>query len=291
MTQGKKVAIVTGASRGIGKAISIELARHGYAVVVTARSTTHKEVTPWPGTIHETAEEVKKAGGSALPIRLDLASMEDVRNVVDVTVKEFGRIDVVVNNARYVGEGYVAMFVDTSWEALDQMISTNLRAALLLHKLCLPPMIDQGGGVFINLTTTEATRESPHMPGKGGTGLGYPVTKVAAHRIAQTLAKEVRQYGVSVVNLDPGHTLTERHVAPEGGAAIQNAGVDRSDTHTVWVPARAAAYIATCRNPLAFTGKTVVARQLVEEMGLMTSEELATPWKGAETTSHLLETR
>ena len=190
MTQGKKVAIVTGASRGIGKAICIELARHGYAVVVAARSTTHKEVTPWPGTIHETAEEVNKAGGSALPVRMDLTSMDDVRNVVDVTMKEFGRIDVLVNDARYVGEGYVAMFLDTSWEALDQMISTNLRAVLLLHKLCLPVMIDQGGGVIINLTTGEATRESPHMPGQGGTGLGYPITKAAAERFVHMSNKE-----------------------------------------------------------------------------------------------------
>ncbi len=287
MAQAEKVAIITGASRGIGKAISIELARRGYAVVVTARSTTVNEVTPWPGTIHETAEAIRAEGGTALPVRLDLADMDNVREVVSTTMDTFGRIDVMVNNARYAGEGYVAMFVDTSWEALDQMISTNVRAVVLFHKLCLPIMIEQGGGVFINVTSGGAIHESPNLPGNGATGLGYPVTKAASHRLVAALAKEVREHNVAVINLDPGHTLTERHVAPGDAAKVSHAGVDRSDTHTVWVPARAAVYLATCPDPLAYTGTNVVARRFVEEMDLMTAEELASPWKGEDTASHV----
>ena len=81
-----------------------------------------------------------------------------------------------------------------------------------------------------------------------------------------------------MLNLDPGHTLTERHTDTQGGN-VSNVNIDRSDTHGVWIPAKAAAYIATCANPIAFTGKSIVARPFVEEMGLATPEELATPWK------------
>ncbi len=117
------------------------------------------------------------------------------------------------------------------------------------------------------------------MPGKGSTGIGYPVTKAASHRIAAALAKETAEHNVAVLNLDPGHTLTERHTDTQGGN-VSNVNIDRSDTHGVWIPAKAAAYIATCANPIAFNGKSINAKPFVEEMGLATPEELATPWKG-----------
>src|SRR6266852_6376023 len=99
----RKVAIVTGASRGIGKAICAHLALQGFDVVVTARSVTENDVTLFPGTIGETARLVESVGARALPVRCDLKSEDDVRGVVDAALAEFGRVDLIVNNARYEG--------------------------------------------------------------------------------------------------------------------------------------------------------------------------------------------
>ena len=278
MANEAKVALVTGASRGVGKGISIELGRLGFTVVVTARSVAERAVNNWPGTIGQTAGEVEAAGGRAVPMRLDLRDMDNVRQVFDDTISQLGRLDVMVNNARYADSGYVTKLVDTDWSDLEAMIDTNFRAVLLFHHLCVPVMIEQGGGVIINLTSGAAQHDTAGMPGKGSTGIGYPVTKAASHRIAPALAKEVADHNIAVLNLDPGHTLTERHTDTQGGN-VSNVNIDRSDTHGVWIPAKAAAYIATCANPIAFTGKSIVARPFVEEMGLATPEELATPWK------------
>ena len=279
MANESKVALVTGASRGVGKGIAIELGKLGFTVVVTARSVAEREVNNWPGTIGQTAEEVEAAGGRAVAMRLDLRDMDNVRQVFNDTIGQLGRLDVMVNNARYADSGYVTKLVDTNWDDLEAMIDTNFRAVLLFHHLCIPVMIEQGGGVIINLTSGAAQHDTPGMPGKGSTGIGYPVTKAAAHRIAAALAKEIAEHNIAVLNLDPGHTLTERHTDTQGGN-VSNVNIDRSDTHGVWIPAKAAAYIATCPNPIAFTGKSINAKPFVEEMGLATPEELATPWKG-----------
>lgn len=279
MANESKVALVTGASRGVGKGIAIELGRHGFTVVVTARSVAEREVNNWPGTIGQTAEEVEAAGGRAMPMRLDLRDTANIRQVFDDTMSQLGRLDVMVNNARYADSGYITKLVDTEWSDLESMIDTNFRAVLLFHHLCVPVMIRQGGGVIVNLTSVEAHRDSTGMPGQGSTGIGYPVTKAASHRIAAALAREVQEHNITVLNLNPGHTLTERHTDNQGGN-VSNVNIDRSDTHGVWIPAKAAAYIATCPNPAAFNGKSIDARPFVEEMGLATPQELVSPWTG-----------
>lgn len=275
----EKVALVTGASRGVGKGIAIELGRHGFTVVVTARSVTERAINNWPGTIGATAEEIESAGGRAVAMRLDLRDTANVREVFDGIISQLGRIDVVVNNARYADSGYVTKFVDTDWSDLEAMIDTNFRAVLYLHHLAVPVMVQQGGGVIMNVTTGAVHHDSMAMPGAGSTGIGYPVTKAASHRIAAALAREVEPNNIAVLNLDPGHTLTERHTDAKGGN-VSNVNIDRSDTHGVWIPAKAAAYIATCANPLAFNGKSIDAKAFVEEMGLATPDELASPWQG-----------
>lgn len=279
MASESKVALVTGASRGVGKGIAVELGRRGFTVVVTARSIVEREVNNWPGTIAQTAEVIEAAGGRALPMRLDLRDTANIHQVFDDTMSQLGRIDVMVNNARYADSGYVTKLVDTDWNDLEAMIDTNFRAVLLFHHLCIPVMIRQGGGVIINLTSGAAHHDSTAMPGQGSTGIGYPVTKAASHRIAAALAREVQEHNIAVLNLNPGHTLTERHTDPQGGK-VSNVNIDRSDTHGVWIPAKAAAYIATCPNPVAFNGKSIDARPFVEEMGLATPEELVSPWTG-----------
>ncbi len=278
MASETKVAVVTGASRGIGKAISIELAKNGFDIAVTARSVEEKSVTPWPGTIHETAAEVRKLGRKALPIKLDLNSKDDIRSAIDRTMKEFGRIDVMVNNSRWIGKSHWTKLVDSDWDEMEQILNVNVRALWLTHYLCVPIMIKQGGGLFINITSEVAFKESPHLPGHGWMSFTYPVTKAAMNRLAPALAKEVREHNIAIVSLDPGFTLTERVEEETAGY-----GMDLSQTHSVWVPAKAAAYIATCPNPLAFSGQYFNVKDLVQELGLMTEKEMASPWQKGRT--------
>ncbi len=138
-----KVAIVTGASRGIGRGCALELAKRGFNVVVCARtlhegqafehSSTVKrsKTTPLPGSLEKTAREIQALGGRALTVKLDLLDRQDVHALVDRTMSEWGRIDVLVNNARYIGPGHMDWF----W-TLRSSCSTPTSSATFSRRSC-----------------------------------------------------------------------------------------------------------------------------------------------------------
>jgi len=148
----RKVAFITGASRGIGRGCALELARRGFDLVLTARTVTGAErlehsstvkkslTTPLPGNLDATAAEVHALGVDTLVVKLDLARREDWAAAVSAAVERFGTIDVLVNNGRYVGPGHMDPFEDTPVELIEQMILCNVVAPLHLVKLCLPIM-------------------------------------------------------------------------------------------------------------------------------------------------------
>ena len=258
----RKVALVTGASRGIGRACAIELARRGFDVVVTARtvrpgetfeysSTVKRKATkPLPGSLEETAEEVRALGVEALVVKLDLSVRADWPAAIDATVQRFGRIDVLVNNGRYIGPGHMDPFEDTPLELIEQMFVCNVFAPLHLIKLSLPIMKRQGGGIVINVTSTAGDRETPAPIGQGGWGLGYSVTKAAFNRSVAGLAKELRPHNIAVIGLMPGFVATERMAIELG-----DFGFDASKGLPVENPGRVCAMLATARDPLVFSGR------------------------------------
>jgi NAD(P)-dependent dehydrogenase (short-subunit alcohol dehydrogenase family) len=260
----RKVALVTGASRGIGRACAIELARRGFDVVVTARtvrpgdrfeysSTVKRKATkPLPGSLEETAEAVRALGVDALVVKLDLSVREDWPAAIDATMQRFGRIDVLVNNGRYIGPGHMDPFEDTPLELIEQMFVCNVFAPLHLIKLCLPIMKRQGGGIVINVTSTSGDRETPAPIGKGGWGLGYSVTKAAFNRSVAGLAKELRPYDIAVIGLMPGFVATERMAIELG-----DFGFDASKGLPVENPGRVCAMLATAKDPLVFSGRDI----------------------------------
>ena len=148
----RRVAFVTGASRGIGRACALELARRSFHVVVAARTVTGAEhlehsstvkkslTTPLPGSLEATAREARALGAEALVVKLDLAAREDWPAAVDAALARFGRIDVLVNNGRYVGPGHMDPFEETPIDLIEQMMLCNVIAPLHLVKLCLPAM-------------------------------------------------------------------------------------------------------------------------------------------------------
>jgi NAD(P)-dependent dehydrogenase (short-subunit alcohol dehydrogenase family) len=261
---GRKVAFVTGASRGIGRGCALELAKRGFDVVVSARSVTGAEhlehsstvkkssTTPLPGSLEATAREVRTLGADALVVKLDLARREDWPAAVEAALARFGRIDVLVNNGRYVGPGHMDPFEDTPVELIEQMMLCNVVAPLHLIKLCLPAMKRQGGGIVINITSSAGERETDAPIGKGGWGLGYSLSKAAFNRMVPGLAKELRADKVAVIGLMPGFVGTERMAAELG-----EFGFDASKALPVENPGRVCAMLATAKNPMYFSGKDI----------------------------------
>ena len=268
----RKVAFITGASRGIGRGCALELAQRGFDLVLTARTVTGAEryehsstvkrsaVEPLPGSLEQTAAEVRALAAQALVIKLDLSVRADWPAAVQGAVERFGRIDVLVNNGRYIGPGHMDEFVDTPVELIEQMMLCNVIAPLHLIKLVLPAMQRQGGGIVINVTSSAGDREIDAPIGKGGWGLGYSITKAAFNRMVPGLAKELRRHNIAVIGLMPGFVGTER-------MAIELAefGFDASKGLPVENPGRVCAMLATAADPLYFSGKDIYGPAFHEE--------------------------
>lgn len=193
-----KVAIVTGSSRGIGKAIALAFAREGARVVVAAR-TEKPEDSPLSGTIYQTAEEIRSFGGTALPIKCNLLDDNNMEEMVQRTLAEFGRIDILVNNAVSL---YHAKTVDLPVRRVDLSLKIDIRAPILCCKLVLPDMISRGSGSIINMTGGAARNPNAHGNLDG-------VVKAALERFTWGLAEEVKEHHIAVNALDPGGVKTE----------------------------------------------------------------------------------
>jgi NAD(P)-dependent dehydrogenase (short-subunit alcohol dehydrogenase family) len=280
VAEARRVAFVTGASRGIGRGCAIELARRGFDVVLTARTVTGGErhehsptvkksaTDPLPGTLERTADEVRALGAAAHVVKLDLARREDWAPAVASALERFGRLDVLVNNGRYVGPGHMDPFEDTPLELIEQMFLCNVFAPLALIKLCLPAWKRQGGGIVINVTSAAGQTETPQPIGKGGWGLGYSITKAAFSRMIPGLAKELRPYGVAVIGLMPGFVGTERMALELG-----EYGFDASKALPVENPGRVCAMLATAKDPMHFSGRDLRGPELHVEHSLLRFED------------------
>jgi NAD(P)-dependent dehydrogenase (short-subunit alcohol dehydrogenase family) len=261
---GRRVAFITGASRGIGRGCALELARRGFDLVLTARtvkgterlehsSTVRKSLTdPLPGSLERTAAEVEALGAAALVRKLDLSVRADWPAAIDAALDRFGRIDVLVNNGRYVGPGHMDPFEQTPLELIEQMFLCNVIAPLHLIKLCLPIMRRQGSGIVINITSSAGEQETPKAIGEGGWGLGYSITKAAFNRMIPGLAKELRADKIAVIGLMPGFVGTERMAAE-----LAEFGFDASRALPVENPGRVCAMLATAQNPMLFSGRDI----------------------------------
>src|SRR5512143_2203867 len=169
----RKVAFVTGASRGIGKGSAIALAEAGYDVVVTARtvqegekynynpSLTHTTAQAMPGSIQITADEVRKRGRQALAIRLDLLDRASIDAAVEQALREWGHIDLLLNNGIYQGPGVADRFLDLTDELVRRVFEGNVFAQIHVTQKVLPGMLERGQGIIINVTSTAGTTDPP----------------------------------------------------------------------------------------------------------------------------------
>jgi 3-oxoacyl-[acyl-carrier protein] reductase len=232
-----RVAIVTGGSRGIGRAICLALGARGFAVVVAARTEREPADPEFPrhaaGTIHEVARAIEAGGGRAQAIRCDLTRPHDIRDLVAATLDRFGRIDVLVNNAGIDGESPVA---ELPVPLLDRCLAVNVRAPLLLCRYALPTMIDRGAGSIIGITSNAARAYRPRR-------VVYSMTKAALERALVNLAEEVRPYGIAVNVLNPGRvdTWMNRRGDWPGTAHIPMVSPDVVAPAAVWLAQQSAA--------------------------------------------------
>ena len=193
-----KVAIVTGGSRGIGKQICLTFAREGASVVVAAR-TEQEGQARLPGTIHQTVDEIKRIGGRAIAVRTDITVDEEVELMAQRTLAEFGRIDILVNNA---AANLNAKIIDLPIKRWDLMMRVNLRGNFICAKAVLPTMIEQKSGNIIGITSIAAKRMAP--PGE----VCYSITKSGIELFCWGLAQEVKEYNIAVNDLYPTGGVT-----------------------------------------------------------------------------------
>ena len=259
-----KVALVTGASRGVGKGIALAVADAGATVYVTGRSVARAPTTSLPGTIEQTAVET-----GARAIRCDHRDDDSVRVAFEQIEREQGALDVLVNNVwggyELLHEGRYDTFARPFWEAplslWDGMFSAGVRAHYVASALAVPLLLRRRGGLIVNVSSFAAANPKEVVP------LG--VAKAATDRLSALMAEQLREHGVAVVSVYPGLVRTE-------GILKWRDYIDLSNSESPWFVGRAVAALASDDDVLARTGQTLVAAELAEEYGF-TDEDGARP--------------
>jgi 3-oxoacyl-[acyl-carrier protein] reductase len=187
-----KVAVVTGAGRGLGKFYSLGLAKEGAKLVIS--DILEKEV-------QQTAEEIRAKGGEVLALKVDVTSEEDTLRMAAEAVKKFGRIDILVNNAGLYYGITRKLFTEIPIEEWDRMMAINVKGAWLCSRAVFPQMKKQGKGKIINISSESVFAGSKNLS-------HYITSKAAVIGLTRDLAAELGQYGIRVNVLAPGFTDT-----------------------------------------------------------------------------------
>lgn len=186
-----RVAIITGASRGIGQALALGLARQGCDIVIAAKST--ESTAKLPGSIFTVAQEVEAVGGRALPVQVDVRDGDQIEDMVARTVARFGRIDILINNA---GALWWHPLLETPAKRFDLVVDVNVRAAFLACRAVLPHMINGQWGHMINMSPP---LELKMVPGR----IAYCISKFGMTLLTLGLAEELRAANIAVNSLWP----------------------------------------------------------------------------------------
>jgi NAD(P)-dependent dehydrogenase (short-subunit alcohol dehydrogenase family) len=188
---GDRVVLVTGATSGIGRAVALRFAESAARVAAIGRSVE---------ALREVGDAIRKAGGEPLTIAADVTKEEDVRNLMQHAVDEFGRLDVLVNAAGHLSTGSIE---DTSLVAWDKMLDVNLRAVFHLMRLATPHLIETQGNI-VNISSVTGLRSFPGV-------LAYCVSKAAVDQLTRCAALELAPKNVRVNAVNPGVVVTEIH--------------------------------------------------------------------------------
>jgi dehydrogenase/reductase SDR family member 1 len=255
-----KVALVTGASRGVGKGVALALGAAGATVYITGRTLNEGE-TPFPlsGAITSTAEDVTKAGGKGIAVRCDHRNDEDVQALFEQIKSEQGHLDILVNNvwAGYEGfhDGNHFKSGPNFWQKPIAFWDENLmgvRATYVASALAAPMMIEAGKGLIVNISFGVKNPGNP----------AYAVAKTASDRMAWDFAHELREHNVAAVALYPGLVRTE-------GVLLHAAYFDMSNSESPEFTGRAVVALASDPEIMSKSGQVLVSAVLAQEYGFI----------------------
>lgn len=264
-------ALVTGATRGIGKATALALARAGFDVAVTGRTIAEGEgrvaprvsgegdgPVPVEGSLETTARELDDLDAGHLSVPMDLTDPASVLAAAATVHASWGAVDLLVNN------GFVHLpqerFGELTEGSLRRTWEGNFFHQVLLTRAVLGPMLERGRGTIANMASSSATHDPPAGPGDGGWGLGYAASKAAFGRIAGSINAEYGDRGIRAFNVDPGFVVTESGRARGGAETIaQGGGYPSADPAA---SGRVIAWLARDPSAARFLGKVVWAPKL-----------------------------
>lgn len=189
MKENVKTAVVTGAGRGIGRAIAVALGNEGMNLVLISRT---------PSQLEETAELIQNNNQRIYCLKGDISKEQDVNSICKNVIDNFGRVDILVNNA---GVGYFSSVVNTNLNEYDEMFNTNMRGMFLLTKAFLPSMIQNKQGDIVNISSLAGRNAIEN-------GAVYAATKWAVIGFSRSLMLEVRKYNIRVITICPGSVNT-----------------------------------------------------------------------------------
>ena len=251
-----RVAIVTGASRGIGRGCALELGAAGAVVYVTGR-TLEEGKAPLPGTIGATADEVTGLGGRGIAVPCDHRNDAEVEALFERVAREAGRLDVLVNNAFLIPKELTSgrPFWETPISNWDDMLDVGTRSAYVASRFAARIMVPAKRGLIANISSSGAAEYAWHV--------AYGVGKAALDRVTADTAHELREHGVTVVSLWPGLVLTERI------RLVRNAmpALDTSGAESQRFTGRAVVALASDPKLHAKTGRAFASRELADEYG------------------------
>lgn len=282
MSEHAPKALVTGASRGIGKACAICLAETGYDVAIAARTLRSGEVRdntvtirksdtrPLPGSLEETAAIIDERGGRSLALAMDLTDRASVAAGVGRVLAEWGRVDVVVHNGRYIGPGMMDGVLATPLEHYTKFLEAHAIAPIIVTQMTLPGMLERGSGTIITIGSSAAVTAPPGPPGQGGWGLGYGIGKSAGHRLVGHIRAEFGSRGIRAFNVDPGYVRTERNAL-----TLADDGMDPASGAPPESVGRAVAWIASSAEADELQDTFVEAQRLTSTRGLLPGWTLA----------------
>jgi len=273
-----RAAIVTGGSRGLGRAIALALAADGAAVAVAGRT---EQV--WddrlPGTIGETVADIESAGGRAVAVRADLTDRDDISRLVDAAREALGPITILVNNAAFTAPGRPPVpsaearakpaktagsakpgwpgFVSTPVHAFRRHFDIAVFAAYELMQMICPDMIDAGGGSIINITSVASRMpgDGPYSDRSGGVLPGYGGSKAALEHLTQCAAFDLTDHNIAVNALSPSKPVLTPGLAYYAREFVDTAPADEF--------ARAAVQLALV-DPSVVTGRTIGHREVLD---------------------------
>jgi NAD(P)-dependent dehydrogenase (short-subunit alcohol dehydrogenase family) len=276
---GRRVALVTGASRGIGRCAAVALARRGFDVVITARTVREgdgrahpssvlsaQRSAPIPGSLESTAAEIEAHGRVAHVVPMDLMERSSVEHAAAQALERAGQVDVLVNNAIYQGPGTMDRILDLPLELAERCLVGDYLHPLLLTQLLLPQMLGRREGRLVNMLSEAAFTTPPAPAGRGGWGVAYAAAKAAFHRVTDMCHVEFASSGISSFSIAPGLTLTE---------SMRASGTDKVLTQAGHVPAppevagEVAAWLADDPEAAQYSGQMVSSRSLCRELGLV----------------------